>query len=85
MVDVLTLRTRTVLKIFGPFVSLLIIQARGWPYIVTFWAVWNFALLQGRHSFAKVSIVKASFDLCLYLAWAIAYSTPWPDVFQCIV
>ena len=53
MVDVLTLRTRTVLKIFGPFVSLLVIQARGWPYIVTFWAVWNFAFLQGKHSLAK--------------------------------
>jgi len=53
MVDVLTLRTRTVLKIFGPFVSLLVIQARGWPYIVTFWAVWNFAFLQGKHSFAR--------------------------------
>ena len=53
MVDVFTLRTRSVLKLFGPFVSLLIIQARGWPYIVTFWAVWNFAFLQGKHAFAK--------------------------------
>jgi hypothetical protein len=85
VVDVMTLKSRTLRKLFGPWVSLLIIQARGWPYIVTFWAVWNFALLQGRHSFAKVSIVKVSFDLFLYLAWAIAYSTPWPNVFQCIV
>ena len=53
MVDVFTLRTRSVLKLFGPFVSLLIIQARGWPYIVTFWAVWNFAFLQGKHALAK--------------------------------
>jgi len=55
VIDVLTLKSRTLLKLFGPLVSLLIIQARGWPYILTFWGVFNFAFLQGRHSFAKVS------------------------------
>jgi len=53
MVDVLTLHTRTTLKFFGPFVSLLTIQARGWPYIITFWAIWDFALLHGKHVFAR--------------------------------
>ena len=37
VVDVLTLKSRTLLKLFGPLVSLLIIQARGWPYVLTFW------------------------------------------------
>lgn len=36
VVDVLTLKSRTLLKLFGPLVSLLIIQARGWPYVLTF-------------------------------------------------
>ena len=49
---VLTLRTRTVLKMFGPLVSLLVMQARGWPHIVTFWAVWNFAFLQSGKALA---------------------------------
>ena len=57
VVDVLTLKSRTLLKLFGPLVSLLIIQARGWPYVLTFWGVFNFAFLQGRHSFAKVSFL----------------------------
>ena len=57
VVDVLTLKSRTLLKLFGPLVSLLIIQARGWPYVLTFWGVFNFAFLQGQHSFAKVSFL----------------------------
>ena len=70
VVDVLTLKSRTLLKLFGPLVSLLIIQARGWPYVLTFWGVFNFAFLQGRHSFAKVNF-PSGYRFCGSYAWSV--------------
>ena len=53
VVDFLALKTKSILRVCGPFVSLMAIQARGWPYIVTFWSIWNFAFLRGNHNFAR--------------------------------
>jgi hypothetical protein len=38
-IDVIALRTPIFVKVFGSFVTLMFVQARGWPYVITFWGV----------------------------------------------
>lgn len=52
IIDFLTLRTKTFPKLLGPTLALLVAQAKGWPFILTFWAIWDFALLFGDNRFA---------------------------------
>jgi hypothetical protein len=47
VIDFLGLDSKIMLKILGPVLSLLIVQSKGWPFIVSFWAVYDFILLQG--------------------------------------
>ncbi|KAL7540415.1 hypothetical protein ACHAXR_010092, partial [Thalassiosira sp. AJA248-18] len=53
VIDILALRTPFFLKTIGAFGTLMMVQARGWPYILTFWAVLDFCVLFGNHQFAK--------------------------------
>jgi len=46
LVDVLALRSTLLLEIVGPLPTLYIIQAKGWPLIFIFWALWSLALIQ---------------------------------------
>jgi hypothetical protein len=52
-IDFLALQTRSVLRLFGPVVTLLIVQSKGWPFLVTSWGLYNFGLLAGSHPFAR--------------------------------
>jgi len=52
-IDILALRTPLFLKTIGSFATLMIVQARGWPYVLSFWAIVDFCLLYGSHTFAK--------------------------------
>jgi hypothetical protein len=52
-IDFLALQTRLVLRLFGPVVTLLIVQSKGWPFLVSSWGLYNFALLAGSHPFAR--------------------------------
>eukprot|EP00579_Thalassiosira_antarctica_P000217 CAMPEP_0201866770 /NCGR_PEP_ID=MMETSP0902-20130614/1236_1 /ASSEMBLY_ACC=CAM_ASM_000551 /TAXON_ID=420261 /ORGANISM="Thalassiosira antarctica, Strain CCMP982" /LENGTH=1631 /DNA_ID=CAMNT_0048391801 /DNA_START=121 /DNA_END=5016 /DNA_ORIENTATION=+ len=52
-IDILALRTPLFLKTIGSFATLMIVQARGWPYVLTFWSLMDFCFLFGTHSFAK--------------------------------
>lgn len=52
IIDFFTLRTRPFPRILGPTLALLVAQAKGWPFILTFWALWDFALLFGDNRFA---------------------------------
>lgn len=36
-IDIFALRTPIFVKIFGSFATLMLVQARGWPYVLTFW------------------------------------------------
>ena len=38
-IDIIALRTPIFVKVFGSFVTLMFVQARGWPYVLTFWGV----------------------------------------------
>ena len=53
IIDFLTLQTRFTLSLAGPVVTLLIVQSKGWPFIVMFWGIWDFALVAGDHAFAR--------------------------------
>ena len=53
VVDVFVLRSRLALKLWGPFVTLLIVQSKGWPFQLTFWAILDFIMLHGNGRFAN--------------------------------
>jgi hypothetical protein len=53
LIDFLSLRTRWTLRIFGPVLTLFIVQSKGWPFTIFTWALFDFALLQGPHSYAS--------------------------------
>ena len=52
-IDILALRTPLFLRTVGSFATLMIVQARGWPYVLTFWSLSDFCFLFGNHAFAR--------------------------------
>jgi hypothetical protein len=53
IIDFLSLGSRVMLRLVGPVLTLLIITAKGWPFIVFWWGVLDFAMLHGDGAFAK--------------------------------
>jgi hypothetical protein len=53
IISFLTLRTRWTVRVFGPLATLVLVQSKGYPFIMMAWAVFDLALLSGRHAFAK--------------------------------
>lgn len=51
VVDFLALQTRAILNTFGPVVTLLFVQARGWAFLMTMWGILNFLLVTGDARF----------------------------------
>ena len=45
VVDFLALGTKIMLKLVGPILTLLIVQAKGWPFICFWWAIFDLGLL----------------------------------------
>lgn len=48
IVDIFSLRTRISLRIWGPFITLWIVQSKGWPSLITLWAIIDFIVLYGK-------------------------------------
>jgi hypothetical protein len=53
IIDFLSLGSRVMLRLVGPVITLLVVTAKGWPFIVFWWAVLDFAMLHGDGAFAK--------------------------------
>ena len=53
IVDVFAIRTRIGNRLLGPFMTLMIVQARGWPFLITFWALVDLGMLFGHGRFAR--------------------------------
>lgn len=53
IIDFLALRTRWFVKVFGPFLTLMIVQSKGFPFILFAWGCFNFLLLYGNGKFAR--------------------------------
>ena len=52
VIDFLALGTKIILRLVGPIVTLLIVQAKGWPFICFWWSIFDFAMLAGPSQFA---------------------------------
>lgn len=50
-VDFLSIRSSFSIQAFGPWLTLFIMQSRGWPFLLFWWGVLDFALLAGVHPF----------------------------------
>jgi hypothetical protein len=52
-VEFLALRTKWAVKLVGPFVTLFIVQSKGWPFILFWWGIFDFCLLYGSSKWAQ--------------------------------
>jgi hypothetical protein len=52
-IDFLSLGSRVMLRLVGPVITLLVVTAKGWPFIVFWWAVLDFAMLHGDGASAR--------------------------------
>ncbi|GKY96897.1 hypothetical protein MPSEU_000648700 [Mayamaea pseudoterrestris] len=53
VIEFLALRTKWVVKTVGPFVTLFIVQSKGWPFILFWWGAYDFMLLYGPSRWAR--------------------------------
>jgi hypothetical protein len=53
LVDFFALQTRVTLRLGGPVVTLWIVAGRGFPFLISTWAVIDFIVLSGDNSFAR--------------------------------
>jgi hypothetical protein len=52
IVDYLALSSRILLQGVGPIITLFLVQAKGWPFILTFWALYSLVLNSGDTVYA---------------------------------
>jgi hypothetical protein len=53
IIDYVALQTRYMNLILGPYLTLAIVQAKGWPFILFFWCIFDFVMLFGSTHFAN--------------------------------
>lgn len=53
IIDLLTLHFRVTTRLCGTIFALLLVQSKGWPFIVSAWGVFNFAMNSGTNVFAQ--------------------------------
>jgi hypothetical protein len=53
VIDYLSLKKRFTVRVFGPGFALFVVQSKGYPCVVFFWAVYGLMMLSGRNHFAK--------------------------------
>jgi hypothetical protein len=54
MIDFFYIGKRFTSKLMGPVVTLVIVQSRGWPFIVLCWSLFNFGMNYGTHKVRPV-------------------------------
>ena len=53
LIDFIALKTRAFLRLLGPVATLIFVQSKGWPFQLSCWALYSFALNSGVHRFAE--------------------------------
>ena len=53
IIDFWVLRARSASRILGPYLSLLIVQAKGWPFQLILWGLLDIGMLYGDRPFAR--------------------------------
>eukprot|EP00980_Cylindrotheca_fusiformis_P002338 scaffold543_cov119-Cylindrotheca_fusiformis.AAC.5 len=51
VVDILTMSSRAVVQMLGPWITMFFLQSKGWPFLVFFWGFWDMILLHGDNKF----------------------------------
>lgn len=51
LIDILTMSSRAVVQMLGPWVTIFCLQSKGWPFLVTFWGLYDMLFLHGDNSF----------------------------------
>mmetsp|Transcript_21059 Transcript_21059/g.31242 ORF Transcript_21059/g.31242 Transcript_21059/m.31242 type:complete len:1002 (-) Transcript_21059:137-3142(-) len=62
-IDHLALQRRWVVSVIGPLCTLWLIQARGWPFILSVWALYDCILLHGNNEFQKNWLFWTDLDI----------------------
>ncbi|GKY96763.1 hypothetical protein MPSEU_000635700 [Mayamaea pseudoterrestris] len=53
IIEYTILRSKFFVRIFGSFVTLFVIQSRGWPFVTFTWTVYDFAFMYGGHPWTE--------------------------------
>ena len=53
LIDFLALKTRVLLRMFGPIATLIFVQSKGWPFQMGSWAFFSLLLNSGDNPFAR--------------------------------
>jgi len=57
IIDFLCVGRRWTSKIFGPVVTLLIVQSRGWPMVVFWWSIYNLGMNYGTNEVSDCTLL----------------------------
>jgi hypothetical protein len=63
VIDCFALGSRFTVRLFGPFLTLLAIQGKGWPFTIASWGVWNLFLLHGDGTFQTHWLYWTGFEI----------------------
>jgi hypothetical protein len=62
-IDCFALGSRFTVRLFGPFVTLLAIQSKGWPFAIGAWGVWDLLLLHGDSTYQMHWLYWTKFEM----------------------
>lgn len=49
LMEILTTRTKVIVRVLGPFAALVAMQSLGWPYLISAWGAWTAVLMHGSY------------------------------------
>lgn len=64
IIDYLALGTQIVLRLIGPILTLLIVQSKGYPFVLFWWSIFDFAMLYGGDFARHWLYWQDAIDLC---------------------
>jgi len=53
LIDVMVMSSKTVVKMLGPWITIFCLQSKGWPFLLTFWGIYDMILLHGNNRFQR--------------------------------
>lgn len=69
IIDFWVMRSRLAPRILGPYLSLLIVQAKGWPIQLVLWGLLDLGMLYGDRPFARHWYVHGEISIIRYSWW----------------
>eukprot|EP00557_Chaetoceros_sp_GSL56_P005248 CAMPEP_0176505866 /NCGR_PEP_ID=MMETSP0200_2-20121128/16732_1 /TAXON_ID=947934 /ORGANISM="Chaetoceros sp., Strain GSL56" /LENGTH=1081 /DNA_ID=CAMNT_0017905467 /DNA_START=263 /DNA_END=3505 /DNA_ORIENTATION=- len=66
LIDYIALETNITVRVIGRMLTLMLIQAKGWPILCVFWGIWNFSIVHGADPFANNWLYWASGTLSIF-------------------